>query len=155
MVRHQNITATLKGPYPPTNFRCHIFRYFHVFWVKILENYFAKKCQRITNATSQKRSGEQRLEPKLKCFVFKEKLFLITITCSFRHPITSFQLRSKFQEAIENLKISADSAFPFWAIEPKWKRGIGGISRKGHFRRKGSDQSHFCCKESIMNSFNY
>ena len=92
------MTVTLEGLYPLKNFPCHIFRHFYVFRVKVLENSFAKKYQRMTNATSRKRSGEQTLEPKLKCFVFKEKLFVITITCSFRQSITSFQFRSKFQE---------------------------------------------------------
>ena len=33
--------------------------------------------------------------------------------------------------------------FLFLAVESKRKRGIGGISRKGYFRRRETDQSHF------------
>ena len=50
-------------------------------------------------------------------------------------------------ELIWNVKISADSTFSFWAIESNRKRGMGGISRKGHLRRKESDQSYFFWKE--------
>ena len=53
----------------------------------------------------------------------------------------------KSPDLIENLKISADSAFSFWAIEPKLKGGIGRVSRKGQFWRRESDQSNFFCKE--------
>ena len=54
---------------------------------------------------------------------------------------------------IENLKVSADSAFSFWVIESKRKRRIGGVSRKNHFRRKESDQSHFFWKKSKLFNF--
>ena len=37
----------------------------------------------------------------------------------------------------------------------KTKHRIGGISRKGNFRRRESDQSHFFWKESIVKSFNF
>ena len=50
-------------------------------------------------------------------------------------------------ELIWNVKISADSTFSFLAIESNRKRGMGGISRKGHLRRKESDQSYFFWKE--------
>ena len=49
----------------------------------------------------------------------------------------------KSPELIVNLRISADTAFSFWAIESKRKRGFGGISRKGQFKPKENDQSHF------------
>ena len=55
----------------------------------------------------------------------------------------------------EKIKISADSAFLLWAVEPKRKHTIGRISGKGHFRRRESDQSHFFCKKLIVNSLNY
>ena len=32
---------------------------------------------------------------------------------AFTQPVTGFQLQSKFQESIKNLKISADSMFSF------------------------------------------
>ena len=55
----------------------------------------------------------------------------------------------------EKIKISADSAFSFWAVEPKRKHAVGGISGKGHFRRRESDQSQLFCKKRIVNSLNY
>ena len=61
----------------------------------------------------------------------------------------------KISGIIKNLKISANSAFSFSAIESIRKRGISRISKKVDFKRRRSDQSHFCCKESIVNSFNY
>ena len=56
---------------------------------------------------------------------------------------------------IKNLKVSTDSAFSFWGIESKWKRGIGGISRKGQFWRRKSDQSTSFGRKSIVKSFNF
>ena len=124
--------------------------------MKILEKSFAKKCQRVTNATSQKWSGEQTLEPKRICFVFTEKLFVIPITRMFLLSNNNgLSISIKISWVIKNLKISVDSAFSFWAIEPKRKGGIRGISRKAYFRRTQSDQNYFCCKESIVNSFIY
>ena len=45
----------------------------------------------------------------------------------------TFKFEKKSLILIKNLKISADSAFSFWAIESKRKRGISGISRKATF----------------------
>ena len=42
----------------------------HVFRVKTLENSFAKKRQKVTNATSQKDPGEQTLKPFNRSFDF-------------------------------------------------------------------------------------
>ena len=53
LARNQKITVTLERPYPPTNFPYNIFSHFLFFQVKIVETSFAKKCQRMTNATSQ------------------------------------------------------------------------------------------------------
>ena len=41
----------------------------------------------------------------------------------------------KSLELSEKLKISADSAFSFWAVELEQKHGIGAISRKANFMR--------------------
>ena len=51
----------------------------------------------MTNATSQKWSGEQTLERKRKYVVFTEKRFVISITCSFCQPIKDFQLDQNFR----------------------------------------------------------
>ena len=47
---------------------------------------------------------------------------------------------------IENLKISADSAFLFSPLESKLKHEIGGISRKGQFKPRESKKSKCVCK---------
>ena len=53
------------------------------------------------------------------------------------------------------MKISLDSAFSFWTIESKRKRGKSGISRKSNFRRRESDENHFFWKESVLKPFNF
>ena len=99
------------------------------------------------NFTKVVRRANTITHAQMLCFY--RKPFVISITCSFRQQITGFQLRSKLQDWIKNLKISVDSAFSFWAIEPKQKRGIGEIFRKGHFRRRESDQSHLLLLQRI------
>ena len=54
---------------------------------------------------------------------------------------------SKSLELIENVGISADSTFLFWAIEPKRKRGIDGMFGKGPFKLREIKKSHFFWKE--------
>ena len=52
-------------PFPSANFSYHMSSQINVFWVKILENSFAKKFKQMTNATWQRWPGEQTLHVPL------------------------------------------------------------------------------------------
>ena len=73
--------------------------------------------------------------------------------CIFKLTVNKVFNSIQSPELIEKRKIFADSTFSFWATESKRKRGIGGIFKKGHFRRRESDQRYLFWKESILKPF--
>ena len=85
----------------------------------------------MTSTSSQKSSGEQTLEPEWECFAFYRKTFCDLHYMFLSSTNNGLSASIKISGVIKNLKISADSTFSFWAIEPKRKREINGISRKG------------------------
>ena len=87
---------------------------------------------------------------KLSCFGRKTSKWYPFYTSKIS-IVSDLSVSQKSPDLIENLKISADSAFSFWTIEQKRKCRIGRISEKGPFRRRQNDETHFSCKESIEN----
>ena len=89
------------------------------------------------------------------CCLTEKHLIGIQSKVSKISIVSDLSTWQKSLDLVVNLKISADSTFLFWAIESKRKRRIDIISRKGHFRRRKSEQSHFFCKKLNVKSFNF
>ena len=111
-----------------------------LFWKKMFKN---DQC----NFPKVLRRANTKTQAQMFCFYRKTLCDLHYMFVSSTN--NGFSTSIKISGVIKNLNMSANSVFLFSVIELKRKRKIGGISRKGHIRRRQSDESHFFCKESI------